>query len=130
MVSGLIKIGLVFCAFIALMVIAVVVFATSLPEEKNYDEFAQCLTEKGVKMYGAYWCGHCNAQKEAFGGSWQYVDYVECATSGSGQAEECLEAGINAYPTWVLPDGTQAVGEQSFERLSELSGCELAKTSG
>ena len=125
MVSGLIKIGLVFCVLIALMVIAVVVFATSLPEEKNYDEFAQCLTDKGLKMYGSVYCGHCNAQKRMFGSSWEYIDNAECTSQYGGQTEECVEAGIRAYPTWVLPDGTQLLGEQSFEKLSELSGCPL-----
>jgi hypothetical protein len=25
----------------------------------KYDNFAKCLTEKGVEMYGASWCSHC-----------------------------------------------------------------------
>ena len=31
------------------------------------DSFAQCLTSKGMKMYGAWWCPHCAEQKESFG---------------------------------------------------------------
>lgn len=98
------------------------------PEEEGlsgYDAFAQCLAEKGVKMYGASWCGHCTNQKLAFGESWQYVDYVECSTSGGGQAPECAAAGIRGYPTWVFPGGEKLSGERSFEELSQKSGCEL-----
>lgn len=92
----------------------------------SYDEFAQCLTQKGVKMYGAYWCPHCNNQKEMFGSSWQYIDYVKCALRNSrGQTPSCREAGIRAYPTWVFPDGRKIEGELSFKELSEYSGCQL-----
>src|SRR2546430_1164979 len=41
------------------------------------DSFAQCLTSKGTKMYGAWWCPHCKDQKESFGFALQYVNYVE-----------------------------------------------------
>ncbi|MBI2146731.1 hypothetical protein HYU22_05320 [Candidatus Woesearchaeota archaeon] len=61
----------------------------------KYDAFAQCLTENGVKMYGAYWCPHCLNQKEDFGKSWQYVNYIECSLPGNqGQTEICATAGI------------------------------------
>ncbi|MBU0533137.1 hypothetical protein KKB44_06610 [Candidatus Micrarchaeota archaeon] len=89
----------------------------------NYDTFAQCLAEKGVIMYGAYWCGHCNNQKAMFGDSWQYVDYIECSTS-TGQAQECTDADITGYPTWEF-SGQKVPGELSFEDISRYSGCEL-----
>ena len=38
------------------------------------DSFAKCLSAKGVKMYGAWWCPHCKDQKESFGYSFQYVN--------------------------------------------------------
>lgn len=88
------------------------------------DALAQCLTEKGVKMYGAYWCPHCQDQKKAFGNSWQYITYIECALPGGrGQTKECTDAGITGYPTWVFPDGERVGGEQSFSSLAEKSGC-------
>lgn len=92
----------------------------------QYDEFAQCLTQKGVKMYGAYWCPHCNNQKKAFAGSWKHIDYIECSLPNKGgQSTTCQEADIQAYPTWELPDGQRIEGELSMKRLSELSGCTL-----
>ena len=61
------------------------------------DSLAQCLTEKGVKMYGASWCPHCKAQKEMFGTSFAKVDYVECTT----EQVKCNIAGVKGYPTWI-----------------------------
>jgi len=47
-----------------ILLVAIVLYFMSKPG--FYDEFAQCLTDKGVKMYGAYWCPHCQAQKALF----------------------------------------------------------------
>ena len=112
---------------IALMAVVVIGFGigTDDNEPSNLDEFAQCLTEKGVKMYGTYWCSHCENQKEAFEKSWQYINYVECSESGGGQTQECADAGINGYPTWEFQDGSRLSGELSFEVLSSNSGCPL-----
>lgn len=45
----------------------------------KYDQFAQCLEEKGAVFYGAFWCPHCQAQKALFGKSAKKLPYVECA---------------------------------------------------
>jgi hypothetical protein len=91
-----------------------------------YDEFAQCLSDKGVKMYGAFWCGHCNEQKEMFGESFAYVDYVECDNQGeNGKAEKCQEAKITGFPTWKFANGTELRGRQSFETLAGKADCEI-----
>jgi len=86
-----------------------------------YDSFAQCLTEKGVTMYGTEWCPHCKNQKAEFGNSFQYINYVDCDRS----REVCDNAGVEGYPTWDI-DGQSYAGEQSLGRLSSLSGCPLA----
>jgi len=93
----------------------------------KYDDFAKCLNEKGVKMYGAFWCGHCKNQKEAFGSSFQYVNYQECTVGGNQNsfAQECKDADIKGYPTWKFPNGTIKEGEVSFADLAKLSGCTL-----
>lgn len=89
----------------------------------GYDDFAKCLSENGVRMYGSYLCSHCNNQKALFGSSWKFVDYVECATSDGGAA--CRSAGIRAYPAWVFGDGTRVEGEQSIKQLGAKSGCNV-----
>lgn len=91
--------------------------------ETNEEELAKCLTREGAKMYGAYWCGHCQNQKKLFGDSFQYIDYIECDAKGENpNPAACSSAGIEGYPTWVI-SGKKYPGEQSFEKLKELSNC-------
>lgn len=95
----------------------------------NYDILAQCLTDKGAVLYGAYWCHNCETQKQLFGSSFEHIDYVECAVGdpeGKAQSELCLEKGIRAYPTWII-DGREIVGVQSLEKLSDITGCQLSE---
>lgn len=89
------------------------------------DSLAKCLTEKGVTFYGANWCPHCQRQKELFGSSFAYVNYVECAVSGgSGQAKECSDAGITSYPTWDF-GFDRILGVMELNDLAAKSGCPL-----
>lgn len=92
----------------------------------KFDDLAKCLTEKKVKMWGAYWCPHCKNQKKEFGNSWEFITYTECSLpGGSGQTSECKEAGIKGYPTWEFEDGERMEGEVPLETLAEKSGCEF-----
>lgn len=98
--------------------------SSNLPQ--GMDSFAKCITESGAKMYGTYWCSHCQNQKKMFGDSVQYLPYVECASvSGSSQQQVCSDNGITGYPTWVFGDGTRLSGELSLEVLSRKTGCPL-----
>ncbi len=81
------------------------------------EQLAKELTAHGAKMYGAYWCGHCKEQKEAFGEAWKYVAYIECSTPEGEQTAVCIAAKINGYPTWAFKDGSRLEGKQSFEAL-------------
>src|SRR3989338_1097465 len=91
-----------------------------------YDGFAQCLKDKEVTFFGAFWCPHCQAQKKMFGTAEKLLPYVECSTQdGQNQTQACKDEGIKGYPTWEFADGTRETGELSFARLSEKSGCAL-----
>lgn len=92
----------------------------------KYDAFAQCLTEKGMVEYGAYWCPNCAEQKRMFGKSFQYLTYVECDARGkNGDPALCNAKGISGYPTWITAEGEELRGVQQFETLARISGCEL-----
>lgn len=95
----------------------------------KYVEFAKCLTAQGVKMYGTYWCPHCQKQKAAFGQQgFAQINYVECDAKGkNGNPDLCTSKGIDGYPTWEFSNGLRIVGEITFEMLSEKSGCPLPK---
>jgi hypothetical protein len=92
----------------------------------RYDDFAKCLSSKQVKMYGAYWCPHCADQKEKFGGSFRYVNYVECAIKGSRElAPACKAAGVQHFPSWQFGQGPLVENVFPLEELSDKTGCSL-----
>ena len=103
--------------------LAAAVFFYGRPQEAagNYDDFASCLGSSGAVMYGADWYPHCLNEKNAFGDSFKFVNYVECPRD----PERCIAEGIKGYPTWVFPDGRRFEGEMGLEKLSEESGCLL-----
>ncbi len=116
-------------AFLFLMIALLVISAGYISgnvlgnSAEKKDTLAKCLTEKGVKMYGAYTCSHCQNQKKAFGDSFQYIDYVECDANGpSGNPQACDNAGIKGYPTWII-NGVQYFGEQDIGTLEKIAGC-------
>ncbi|PIZ87351.1 hypothetical protein COX93_01325 [Candidatus Nomurabacteria bacterium CG_4_10_14_0_2_um_filter_30_12] len=116
----------IFISIIILLILGTV--ATILIRSNNrnisptkYDEFAQCLASKKLTMYGAVWCPHCKTQKALFGDSFKYVPYIECTET----PDLCIAKGIEGYPTWIEEKGQKYDGEQSLEKLSEISNCQL-----
>jgi len=97
--------------------------------QHKYDGFARCLKDRGVKMYGAWWCPHCQEQKEKFGeASFKLAPYVECGVVGDlkGQNPVCKEEGIQHFPTWQFPPTGERVERVfSLEELSDRTGCPL-----
>ena len=77
-----------------------------------YDDFAKCLKENGAVMYGADWCKFTQEQKGMFGPSFKYLDYHDFSE----------RPDIKVTPTWII-EGKFYEKVQSFEKLSELTGC-------
>lgn len=116
---------------IGILLLAVLFIAacssSEYPQEK-VDALANCLADKGVKEYGAFWCPNCAEQKKMFGKSYEILMkrnvYVECDPRGEQErAELCLEKKVEKYPTWEFPKGEVVVGVASFEQLAEKAGC-------
>lgn len=84
----------------------------------EYDQIAQCLSDKGVIIYGSKYCHNCQYQKELFGDSFQYINYIECTE----EQELCSQMGIEAVPTWIV-NGERYLGWKTPEDLAELAGC-------
>src|SRR6185503_14511277 len=96
------------------------------------DDFATCLTQKGVKFYGAFWCPHCQREKSLFGRSAEKLPYVECSNADQSQNDLCNSLGIQSYPTFVFPAGLNgatstatSTGEISLEDLAARTSCQL-----
>lgn len=109
-------------AYILVAIGAIIVYAIIADNGPGaYDEFAQCLTEKGISMAGTSTCTYCNRQKDMFGNSFKHVTFHDCNT----ERDWCVENGVDRYPTWVFPDGKKYTGAKNLEYLSSLSGCQL-----
>lgn len=90
------------------------------------ENFASCLSENEVVLYGTFWCPHCTKTKKSFGDSFDKINYVECDPNGDNeQAELCIEKGIEGYPSWDFADGTRLMGEIPFTQLGEKTGCTI-----
>jgi hypothetical protein len=110
--------------YIGVIVALVLLYVVWPSGVREYDGFAECLSESGAVMYGTEWCGHCKDQKELFGDSFDKVNYVDCER----RVDACLVAGVGSYPTWSF-GGENSVGGKSLEQLASLSGCVLEKDS-
>jgi|SRR3989344_4800811 len=121
------KVVYLMIALILLVIIAFMIFKPS-DELGEFDSLVDCMASKDVKMYGAYWCSHCNDQKELFRDSkdsFKEKLYIECAEDAfNNEREKCIQAGITGYPTWII-NGEKVLGTKSMKQLAELSGCEL-----
>ncbi|KAM3362957.1 thiol-disulfide oxidoreductase LTO1 [Capsicum galapagoense] len=87
---------------------------------------AKHLRSIGAKMYGAFWCSHCQEQKQMFGrDAAELLDYVECFPDGfkkgTSMVKACQEAKLEGFPTWVI-NGEVVSGEKQLSELAILSG--------
>ena len=75
-------------------------------------------------MYGAFWCPHCQRQKEMFGReAWDLISYVECDGRGSGSnTRKCTKDGIDGFPSWKFKGMKDAGGEMPLAQLAKVSG--------
>ena len=85
-------------------------------------ELAKRLQQKGVQMYGAYWCPHCSRQKELFGReAMTYLEYKECSPKGYGFAGQCRN--VDGYPTFRSKNNKiNFSGERSLEYFAQQVG--------
>lgn len=91
--------------------------------DSELESVAQWITQSGAKMYGAWWCPHCQDQKKKFGeAAFKRIDYIECAKPDRSQTSVCQSAKIESYPTWEFGDGTRITRVMTIEELKEKTG--------
>ena len=111
-------------------------------DDEARNVIANCLAEKNVKEYGAFWCPNCAKQKKLFGPSYEIIlqrgVYIECdprckrdeggklpiaCGNIEGEPELCLEKNVDKYPDWEFPDVSRLIGVQDLEVLAQKAGC-------
>ncbi len=116
--------------FILIITLFLIAGCSSVKYTKNsLDKLANCLAEKNVREYGAFWCPNCAKQQKMFGSSYEILAekgvYVECDARGKNpQSQLCMDKNVQKYPDWEFPDGERIVGVQGPEMLAEKAGCE------
>ena len=96
------------------------------PKREAYVALAECLSEKDIIFYGAYWCPACAEQKTIFEGAAKKLPYLECSPDGRGtQIDACIDAGIDNYPVWEFDGNYRCSGITSPEVLAHIAKCSL-----
>ncbi|HEY9809954.1 MAG TPA: hypothetical protein V6D13_11560 [Halomicronema sp.] len=83
---------------------------------------ARHLKSQNAKMYAAYWCPYCHAQKDLFGKeAFTTINYIECDPKGrNAKPEMCRQANIKGFPTWEI-NGKFYPGMKSLKELAKIS---------
>ncbi|XP_061971220.1 thiol-disulfide oxidoreductase LTO1 isoform X2 [Populus nigra] len=93
---------------------------------------ARHLQSTGAKMYGAFWCSHCQEQKQMFGKeAAELLNYVECFPNGfrkgTKMIKACADAKLEGFPTWVI-NGQVLSGDQELSELAKVSGFKIEES--
>ncbi|MDP3027509.1 MAG: hypothetical protein Q8N63_07425 [Nanoarchaeota archaeon] len=89
-------------------------------DKSEIDLFAECLTNKNIKLYIRGGDSYCDSQKNEFGSSSKYLNIIDCAN----EPALCQEAGVQGIPAWVI-DGKVYYGNKNLEQISQISKCPL-----
>ena len=106
--------------FLLVIILFVAAFYVRGLRPGKYDDFAKCLTDKGAVIYGNDFCSYTNQQRNGFGKSKKYLNYVKCIDN----EELCNSKGVKITPTWEI-NGQMYEGVQNFEKLAALTRCEI-----
>tara|TARA_Y100001978_G_scaffold16034_1_gene12458 strand:+ start:147 stop:695 length:549 start_codon:yes stop_codon:yes gene_type:complete len=89
---------------------------------KEKINFAKFLTDNNIVMYSAYWCPHCNDQKQLFGKeAVEELIIVECAKDGKNNKYKlCQEKNIEGFPSWEINNKIYS-GTRSLKELAKMT---------
>jgi hypothetical protein len=100
---------------ISIVILSFLVLNQKAPETP--EELAKCIGKHST-LYTQLGCHACEAQKEAFGEKYQYLNVIDCFY----EREKC--EGITETPTWII-NGEKYVRVQTIQRIKDLTGCEI-----
>eukprot|EP00913_Durusdinium_trenchii_P018629 g17507.t1 len=92
------------------------------PSSKAELALARYLQKIGAACYTAWWCPHCQEQRESFGKeAVEVAPFVECSSINRRQLQVCRDQDIENYPTWII-NGEKFLGGRDLSELVEMSG--------
>lgn len=115
-----IKKYIIISLFLLIIFFSILTITSYMKKPGKYDDFARCLTEKGAVIYGNDYCQYTTRQLGMFGKSSKYLNYIKCIDN----EQLCNEKNVKITPTWEIK-GEMYEQVQSFEKLSEMSGCKI-----
>lgn len=123
------KYRLIFSILIATVLVGGAFLFTLWQEYRERERFrplAECLTEKGVTLYGLFWNEQTIRQREFFGSGAELIPYTECSSDdGQRILDECRAAHISVFPLWKFRAGDEQTGPLSIEAIADKTGCPL-----
>ncbi len=82
--------------------------------------FVACLEEKGMRIYGANWCGWTQKLITSLGGFEMAAPiYIECTE----ETETCQQEGVSGYPTIKINGEPYEGSDRNLASLAEETGC-------
>lgn len=116
------KLSTIFNWAIFLGILGFALFIWYSPGEKNVPQNTiECIALNSV-LYVQLGCSHCETQKELFGESYKNLTVVDCWEERKNNPNKCIEAGIEATPTWII-NGEKYRGVREVEEIQALTGC-------
>jgi hypothetical protein len=90
-------------------------------------EFNDCLGEKGLKVYGANWCGWTKRLVVETLGGYDIASavYIECTEN----EKICSDEGIQGYPT-IKINGQPYNGQRTLKDLGSATSCPVPQLEG
>jgi len=96
--------------------------AITTVSSKQKINFAKYLSDNNIVMYSAYWCPHCNDQKQLFGKkAVEELTIIECAKDGKNNKYKfCQAKGIEGFPSWEINNQIYS-GTMNLNELAEMT---------
>lgn len=82
---------------------------------------ARHLKAVGAACYTAWWCPHCQDQREQFGAeAIPLAPFVQCSSKTGSQLDVCKEKDVEGYPMWII-GGEKYRGGRELSELANLT---------
>jgi len=104
-----------------MILIGLVIIAIAFYFRPSLAAYKKKSPDQTLTLYGSDTCGWCKKQLAELDG--YEINYINCKE----HPDKCKVKGITAYPTWVLPDGSQLKGFQTKDKMMPYLNAPVGK---